>query len=162
MSSTASGNEPARWFRQAIGRGLQALVVLHLPGAPGHETVGHTRDVWVATLWDAPIQWSEKLDATRIEAAFKRIARLAEVIGEYLSKGSKAYIEGSLRTRKWQDKDGVDRYTTEIIVSEMQMLDSKGAKPQQQARQESAPKPKGGDDFDDDIPFAALHWMNGG
>lgn len=53
--------------------------------------------------------------------------RLAEIVGEYLKKGSKVYIEGSLRTRKWQDKStGADRYTTEIVASEMQMLDSRG------------------------------------
>ena len=52
--------------------------------------------------------------------------RLAEIVGEYLHKGSKIYIEGSLRTRKWQDKSGIDRYTTEIIANEMHMLDSKG------------------------------------
>jgi len=52
--------------------------------------------------------------------------RLAEIAGQYLKKGSKVYIEGSLRTRKWQDNTGADRYTTEIIGSEMQMLDSKG------------------------------------
>lgn len=52
--------------------------------------------------------------------------RLAEIAGEYLRKGSKVYIEGSLRTRKWQDQSGVDRYTTEIVASEMQMLDRKG------------------------------------
>lgn len=50
--------------------------------------------------------------------------RLAEIVGEYLRKGSKVYIEGSLRTRKWQDKNGVDRYTTEIIANEMHMLDN--------------------------------------
>lgn len=52
--------------------------------------------------------------------------RLAEIAGEYLKKGSKVYVEGSLRTRKWQGKDGADRYTTEIVASEMQMLDSRG------------------------------------
>lgn len=52
--------------------------------------------------------------------------RLAEIAGEYLRKGSKVYIEGSLRTRKWQDQSGQDRYTTEIIANEMQMLDSRG------------------------------------
>jgi single-strand DNA-binding protein len=52
--------------------------------------------------------------------------RLAEIVGEYLHKGSKVYVEGSLRTRKWQDKSGVDRYTTEIIANEMHMLDSRG------------------------------------
>jgi single-strand DNA-binding protein len=53
--------------------------------------------------------------------------RLAEIAGEYLKKGSKVYIEGSLRTRKWQDKNGQDRYTTEIIANDMQMLDRAGA-----------------------------------
>ena len=53
--------------------------------------------------------------------------RLAEICGEYLKKGSKLYVEGSLRTRKWQDKEGQDRYTTEIVATEMQMLDSKGS-----------------------------------
>ncbi|WP_370979289.1 single-stranded DNA-binding protein [Agaribacterium sp. ZY112] len=52
--------------------------------------------------------------------------RLAEIVGEYVRKGSKLYIEGSLRTRKWQDQGGQDRYTTEIVASEMQMLDSRG------------------------------------
>ncbi|EKE67398.1 single-stranded DNA-binding protein [Gallaecimonas xiamenensis] len=53
--------------------------------------------------------------------------RLAEIAGEYLRKGSKVYLEGSLRTRKWQGQDGQDKYTTEIIVNEMQMLDSRGS-----------------------------------
>lgn len=79
--------------------------------------------------------------------------RLAEVVGEYLKKGSKVYIEGSLSTRKWQNKEGVDQYTTEIIANEMQMLG--GAEPKQQAasKQKMEP-PKPADDFDDDqIPF---------
>lgn len=82
--------------------------------------------------------------------------RLAEVAGEYLKKGSKIYVEGSIRTEKWQDKTGADRYTTKIIVSEMQMLDGRpegGAAPaahtRQTARSQSAEQP----DFDDDIPF---------
>lgn len=97
--------------------------------------------------------------------------RLAEIAGEYLKKGGKVYIEGSLRTRKWQ-KDGQDQYTTEIIADEMQMLDrSAGAGATGSAQSprgdqdryapaaESAPthKPDPGlggiDDFDDDIPF---------
>lgn len=53
--------------------------------------------------------------------------RLAEIVGEYLRKGSKVYIEGSLRTRKWQDKNGADRYTTEIIANEMHMLDNRSS-----------------------------------
>jgi len=71
--------------------------------------------------------------------------RLGEIAGEYLRKGSKVYIEGSLRTRKWQDKDGGDRYTTEIVANEMQMLDSKGSGAggggyESQAPRESAPR----------------------
>ncbi len=92
--------------------------------------------------------------------------RLAEVVGEYLKKGSKIYVEGSLQTRKWQDKSGQDRYTTEIKGNTMQMLDSRGggsaelspAAPQQSAQPSnfsSAPAqpPAATDDFDDDIPF---------
>ena len=93
--------------------------------------------------------------------------RLAEVAGEYLKKGSQIYVEGKIQTRKWQDKDGKDRYTTEIIVNEMQMLGSKtgGAgsfevveKPASSGASSSAPRStpaaKGNfDNFDDDIPF---------
>lgn len=64
--------------------------------------------------------------------------RLAEVAGEYLKKGSKIYVEGSLRTRKWQDQSGQDRYTTEVIASEMQMLDSQGNRNQSQGGQQAA------------------------
>ena len=85
--------------------------------------------------------------------------RLAEIAGEYLRKGSQVYIEGSLRTNKWQDKNGQDRYTTEIVASEMQMLGSRGAggdsyAPAQQSAPASKPEPAMVDDgFDDDIPF---------
>ena len=104
--------------------------------------------------------------------------RLAEIAGEYLKKGSKVYVEGSLRTRKWQGQDGQDRYTTEIVASEMQMLDSRGGdstgyndyaqsapqpqgqaqqqprqQPQQQQPQQAQPPTGGLDSFDDDIPF---------
>ncbi len=92
--------------------------------------------------------------------------RLAEIVGEYLKKGSKIYIEGKLQTRKWQDKNGKDNWTTEIIASEMQMLDSRGGgssdfnqsqgAPAQSAPQsapsQAAPAPAN-NDFDDDIPF---------
>lgn len=85
--------------------------------------------------------------------------RLAEIAGEYLRKGGKVYIEGSLRTRKWQDKSGQDRYTTEIVGSEMQMLDSRGegANFDQSPAGQSAPAPAvapaGDQSFEDDIPF---------
>ncbi|MFK7730968.1 MAG: single-stranded DNA-binding protein [Pseudomonadales bacterium] len=104
--------------------------------------------------------------------------RLGEIAGEYLRKGSKVYVEGSLRTRKWQDQSGQDRYTTEIVASEMQMLDSRQgagggyqqggapqqqsapqqqhqqqAAPHQQAAPQAAPAGDNFNDFDDDIPF---------
>ncbi|MCB1827685.1 MAG: single-stranded DNA-binding protein [Coxiellaceae bacterium] len=86
--------------------------------------------------------------------------RLAEIVGEYLHKGSKIYVEGSLRTRKWQDKNtGADRYTTEIIANEMQMLDSRGAGAgngnySNASSDHSSMQPQEGPaDLDDDIPF---------
>ena len=66
--------------------------------------------------------------------------KLAEIIGEYVKKGSKLYLEGKLQTRKWQDQQGQDRYTTEIIVSEMQMLDGKPQGGQQAQGQQHAPQ----------------------
>jgi single-strand DNA-binding protein len=93
--------------------------------------------------------------------------RLAEIAAEYLRKGSQVYIEGKLRTRKWQDKQGNDRYSTEVIADEMQMLsgrtgggapamggDSGGPPPM--GGGSGGPPPQGGgssNDFDDDIPF---------
>jgi single-strand DNA-binding protein len=87
-------------------------------------------------------------------------SRLAEIAGEYLKKGSQVYVEGSLRTRKWQDKNGNDRYTTEIIASDMQMLGGRGgsagygAADTAPSMAEPAPAATGAaGDFDDDIPF---------
>ena len=102
--------------------------------------------------------------------------KLAEIMGEYLRKGSLVYISGKMQTRKWQDQSGQDRYSTEIVISEMKMLGSKSdnqgqqqqggqyQKPQQQApmqQQQHAPQqqapqynePDNPMDFDDDIPF---------
>lgn len=93
--------------------------------------------------------------------------RLAEIVEQYVKKGSKLYIEGRLQTRSW-DQDGVKRYTTEIVANEMQMLDSRGAGQDSNfgqgapAQQPSQPQGGGGggqqsapsfDNFDDDIPF---------
>ncbi len=76
--------------------------------------------------------------------------RLAEVAGEYMRKGRQVYIEGRLRTRKWQAQDGSDRYTTEIIASQLQMLGSRGDGDSQ--GQSTSPAPSFSD-MDDDIPF---------
>ncbi len=91
--------------------------------------------------------------------------RLAEIAAEYLRKGSQVYVEGRLRTRKWQDKEGRDRYTTEIISNEMQMLGSRGggggggmgtesrAEPRPAPATERGAAAPARDEFDDDIPF---------
>jgi single-strand DNA-binding protein len=90
--------------------------------------------------------------------------KLAEIAGQYLRKGSQVYVEGSIRTRKWQDQDGQDRYSTEIRVGQMQMLGSKASGQQGDEGSAAAaptkpkqPAPAGGatgfDDMDDDIPF---------
>lgn len=86
--------------------------------------------------------------------------RLAEIVNEYLRKGSKVYLEGELRTRQWE-RDGQKHYTTEIVANEMQMLDSRGdmssntsapsGGPPRRSQNEIEPPPE--DDFDDDIPF---------
>lgn len=94
-------------------------------------------------------------------------SRLAEIVGEYLKKGSQVYIEGRLQTRKWQDRDGNERYTTEIVANEMQMLGGRGgasgADNHESGASHGRPPATGSagagsteppmDDFDDDIPF---------
>ena len=128
--------------------------------------------------------WRDKNTGERREATeWHRVSfygKLAEIAGQYLRKGSQVYIEGSLRTRKWQDKDGQDRYTTEIRADEMKMLGGRreggdapmrsnegggrwdapapaprSAPAQAAPRPQSAPAPQSGGfgDFDDDIPF---------
>jgi len=114
--------------------------------------------------------WKDKTSGEKKEATeWHRISafgKLAEICGEYLRKGSQVYIEGSLRTRKWQDKEGQDRYTTEVRADQMRMLGSRGGsegggggmrEPAAASTGSSkAPAKKSGgsfDDMDDDIPF---------
>ncbi|HZV99192.1 MAG TPA: single-stranded DNA-binding protein [Methylophilaceae bacterium] len=123
--------------------------------------------------------WKDKNGQKQERTEWHRISmfgKLAEIAGEYLKKGSSVYIEGRLQTRKWQDKEGNERQTTEVVADRMQMLggragsntyevmDDEGynqepAAPRQSApapqRQAPATKPAGGgfDDFEDDIPF---------
>ncbi len=130
------------------------------------------------------MRWKDKQSGERKEETeWHRVVffnRLAEVVGEYLKKGSQIYVEGRLQTRKWQDQNGQDRYTTEIVASEMHMLGSRSggtadfggdqsqggysapqsrpaSQPQQSAPQHDSgsmpPAPPNYDDFDDDIPF---------
>ena len=127
--------------------------------------------------------WKDKAGEKQEKTEWHRVAffgKLAEIAGEYLKKGSQVYVEGRLQTRKWQDKDGADKYTTEIIADRMQMLGSRGGAgggdrgadegsfegasqgaPRGGAREGAArpqAKPAAGaaakfDDFEDDIPF---------
>lgn len=117
-------------------------------------------------------QWKDKTTGQKQEATeWVRVVafdRLAEIIGEYCKKGSKVYLSGKIQTRKWQDQSGQDRYSTEIIANELQMLDLIGDKPQQPSTNlgdsagreiaarsgeiNTTPTPPI-DDFEDDIPF---------
>jgi single-strand DNA-binding protein len=126
--------------------------------------------------------WKDKTSGERQEETeWHRVVfydRLAEIAGEYLKKGKSVYIEGRLKTRKWTDKDGVEKYTTEVIAQEMTMLggreggaggggDEGGYEPRAEAPRRAAPPPRapapaprpapksstGFDDMDDDIPF---------
>lgn len=123
--------------------------------------------------------WKDKNSGDRVEETeWHRVVfydRLAEIAGEYLRKGRPVYVEGRLKTRKWTDKDGVEKYTTEIIAEQMQLLgsregmggadaDAEGGGGYERSRpaarpapsRQSAPPPKsstGFDDMDDDIPF---------
>jgi len=119
-------------------------------------------------------KWKDKNGEMQEKTEWHRVAffgKLAEIAGEYLKKGSQVYVEGRLQTRKWQDKDGADKYTTEVVANVMQMLGSRqgmgGGDRSSEASGERAPagaaKPQGGkpaakpggkfDDFEDDIPF---------
>lgn len=122
--------------------------------------------------------WKDKAGEKQEKTEWHRVAffgKLAEIAGEYLKKGSQVYVEGRLQTRKWQDKEGVDKYTTEIIADRMQMLGSRqgmgggGGERERDsggdregaptgAARPAAAKPAGKpagkfDDFEDDIPF---------
>src|SRR6187455_2698764 len=122
-------------------------------------------------------KWKDKNGEMQEKTEWHRVAffgKLAEICGEYLKKGSQVYVEGRLQTRKWQDKDGNDKYTTEIVADRMQMLGSRqgmgggaaseppaerggegGGSSRPSARPAAKGAPTGGkfDDFEDDIPF---------
>jgi single-strand DNA-binding protein len=120
-------------------------------------------------------QMQERTEWHRVVFRDRGNFRLGQIAGEYLKKGSKVYVEGSLHTRKWQDKEGQDRYTTEIVASEMQMLDSRASgqgagqgsggqqrdeytpnTPRAGSAKQAADSPAPAGDygsFDDDIPF---------
>ena len=115
--------------------------------------------------------WNDKQSGEKVEKTeWHRVVafqRLAEIMGEYLRKGSQVYIEGKIQTRKWQDQNGQDRWTTEVVANDMQMLGARGGEgggqPQgggggfrknPESQQQAPAKPAFDNDFaDDDIPF---------
>jgi len=151
-----------------MARGVNKVILIgHLGADP--ETRAMPSGTTVANLRIATSEsWKDRQTGEQQERTeWHRVAlfgRLAEIAAEYLRKGSQVYIEGSLRTRKWQDKQGNDRYSTEIVATDMQMLGGRpgaglaGAEPPREARggPDFGEPPGGGmgrDEFDDDIPF---------
>jgi len=159
-------------------RGVNKVILIGNLGADPETRYMPSGDA-VTTLRIATSEtWKDKQGQTQERTEWHRVVmfgRLAEIAGEYLRKGRQVYIEGSLRTRKWQDQNGQDRYTTEIVAREMQMLGGRGdtagyetapealpvavqpeIRPAVTAAEEAAPAkpaPQNLDNFDDDIPF---------
>ena len=148
-----------------MARGINKVILIgHLGSDPDVRYTSSGSAVANVSLATSE-SWKDKQTGENVEKTeWHRVVffnRLAEIVNEYVRKGSKIYIEGRLQTRKWQDKDGNDRYTTEIVANEMQMLDSKGGAPSAPsmgapAAAKSAPQaaPAMADEgFDDDVPF---------
>jgi single-strand DNA-binding protein len=154
-----------------MARGVNKVILVGNLGADP-ETRAMPSGMTVCNLRIATTEsWKDRQSGEQQERTeWHRVAlfgRLGEVAGEYLHKGSQVYIEGSLRTRKWQDKQGQERYTTEIIASDMQMLGGRGGgagagsgSPEAGRERATAdlPEPASGatterEEFDDDIPF---------
>lgn len=150
-----------------MARGINKVILIGNLGADPEvrymPSGGAVANITVATSEN----WKDKQTGEQQERTeWHRVVffnRLAEIVGEYLRKGSKVYVEGSLRTRKWQDQNNVERFTTEIVAAEMQMLDSRGgaggSAPMPQSsrqapiQQEAPANAMGNEEFDDDIPF---------
>jgi single-strand DNA-binding protein len=142
-----------------MARGINKVILIgHLGADP--ETRYMPSGSAVTNLRMATTEsWRDKTSGEQQERTewhnIAMFGRLAEIAAEYLRKGSQVYIEGRLRTRKWEDREGKDRWTTEIVANEMQML---GGRPDTSAPAKVADAPSGPPsgppaDFDDDIPF---------
>lgn len=123
---------------------------------PGGDAVANFSIVCTDTFKDKGGEKQERTEWVRIVM----FGKLAEIAGEHLKKGSSVYIEGRMQTRKWQNKEGVDQYTTEIFADRMQMLGGRGnseqpssAPEKRQPAPSGSPAPRSFDDLDDDIPF---------
>jgi single-strand DNA-binding protein len=165
-----------------MARGVNKVMLIgNVGGDPEVRYLSNGSAVTTITLATSETWKDKKTGQSQERTEWHRVVffnRLGEIAGEYLRKGSKVYVDGSLRTNKWQDKEGKDRYRTEIIGNEMQMLDGRNSQksqqqvPGQSSQQSSANRPvqqnqngtkpslsahssaPNADDFDDDIPFA--------
>ena len=156
-----------------MARGINKVILVgHLGADPESRSMPSGRNVTNLRLATSE-SWKDKQSGEQKERtewhAIVLYDRLGEVASEYLRKGSQVYIEGRIQTRKWQDKEGKDRYTTEIIANDMQMLGGRGgagggsgsqSEPRERSdrnERASAPEPAGAaagpSDFDDDVPF---------
>ena len=138
----------------------KAIIVGHLGKDPEVRYLPNGDQVTTVSIATSET-WTDKGSGEKKEATeWHRVVfwrKLAEIAGQYLTKGAQVYIEGKIKTRKWQDGDGNDRYSTEIHADEMKMLGGRGERQGGDERREPSPKPAapaGGNDFDDDdIPF---------
>jgi single-strand DNA-binding protein len=145
-----------------MARGLNKVMIIGNLGSDPEIKYMPSGDA-AATLNIATSEsWKDKKTGEQVEKTeWHRVVafgRLAEIMGEYLKKGSKVYVEGGLQTRKWQDKSGNERYTTEVKVRDMQMLDSRGGAGMGAPAAMSTPSapaaaPAAVTELDDDIPF---------
>jgi len=153
-----------------MARGVNKVILVGNLGADPEVKYMPSGDAVANVSLATTDSWKDKQTGEQVEKTeWHRLVffkRLAEIAGEYLRKGSQVYVEGNLQTRKWQDRDGNDRYTTEIRVRDMQMLGGRagagggggdfrsgGAQGggQRAGGQSAAPQPE--PEFDDDIPF---------
>lgn len=152
-----------------MSRGVNKVIILgYLGRDPDVRTMPSGAQVTTVSVATTE-QWTDRSSGEKQERTeWHRIAffgRLAEIAGEYLHKGSQVYIEGSIRTRKWQDRQGTERYTTEIVANELQMLGGRGqgggSSGSARRRDDDEPardypdpsRSQPAQDFDDDIPF---------
>ena len=139
----------------------RVIIIGHLGNDPEIRTMPNGEQVANITVATSE-SWTDKNTGERKESVewhhIVLYRRLAEIAAQYLHKGSQVYVEGRLKTRKWQDNNGQDRYTTEIQGDNLQMLGGRQDKPKQAKSSKEKPEPlsamaEQGDSFDDGIPF---------
>lgn len=166
-----------------MARGINKVILVGTVGKDPEVRYFQSGDAYCTLSLATTEQWKDKAGEKQERTEWHRVKftrRLAEIVGEYVKKGQQIYVEGSLRTEKYTDKQGIERYTTDVVANEMQMLGGKSggggsggdrnasredsgwsgggdgfSTPKSAARpaQAAAPSPAGNDPFDDDVPF---------